>query len=188
MILYLIFRHLNFFFYTFFINLVIIFITAFLAFFYWSFWNFTLTVGNLFMIISFFYCMYWFISIFFFLIKKSYLGKFSSVLQRFWKRSFMLFWSIEIFLFLIYLFLICNNPEETFYMLDFNKLNKILLINLNELIYKTLYLFYINIVFYFYILFLKVSKKKTILLLVYLISYIIIYWVYSISLFYDLFL
>lgn len=126
----------------------------------WSYYNFSLNVSSIFINLGLFYTVYWFFSVFIFLIKKSYLGKFSSILQRFWKRSFMLFWSIEIFLFFIYLFLVCNSPEETLYVLDFNKLNKILLIQLNELLFKTLILLYINLILYSYILLLKNSKKN----------------------------
>ena len=106
------------------------------------------------------YLFYWFYTVFIYLIKKSYLSKFTTLIQRFWKRSFMLFWLIEIFLFCVYLFLICNNPEETFYFLDFNKFYKNFYISLIELLVKTIYLVYIIYYCYLLIIISKVASKN----------------------------
>lgn len=67
---------------------------------------------------------YWLISGFVFFIKKYQFSKFTSVIQRFWKRSFILFWVLETFLFLIYFYLTLNASEEPVYMYDQLKLYK----------------------------------------------------------------
>lgn len=67
---------------------------------------------------------YWFISIFYFLFKRSLYGKFTSVIQRFWKRTLYLFWGLELFLFFIYLFLALNCASEVEWMFDQPQLYK----------------------------------------------------------------
>lgn len=126
----------------------------------WNKLNLSISIQNIIFNLFYLYTIYWFISIFLFISKKNLYGKFTSTIQRFWKRSFFLFWSIEIFLFCIYLFLICNNPEETFYVLDFNKLNKTYLVNFYDFLYKSLFFVYISSVLYPFLLVCKVSKKK----------------------------
>ena len=108
---------------------------------------------------SIYYLIYWFNSVFLFITKKSFLGKFSSLIQRFWKRTIMLFWSIEMFLFLIYLFLICNNPEESTYMLDNAKSFKQLLVSLSDVLKKTYSYMYILLILFYFLLIKKFSKK-----------------------------
>ena len=108
---------------------------------------------------SVYYLLYWFNSVFIFITKKSFLGKFSSLIQRFWKRTLMLFWSIEMFLFLVYLWLICNNPEESTYMLDNAKSFKQLLVSLSDVLKKTYSYMYILLVLFYFLLIKKFSKK-----------------------------
>jgi len=103
--------------------------------------------------------IYWFISIFIFLVKKNYLSKYTSLIQRFWKRSLYLFWLIEVFLFFIYVFLIMNTPEENFYMLDSNRLNRSYLSELKDFFVKLIILFYFTIYLVFLLFFIKFSNK-----------------------------
>lgn len=67
---------------------------------------------------------YWLLSGFVYFIKKYQFSKFTSVIQRFWKRSYILFWVLETFLFLIYFYLTLNASEEPVYMYDQLKLYK----------------------------------------------------------------
>lgn len=150
--------------YKYYIYLTVLFINIF---FMYNCVNTSISFQFFILLISIFYLFYWFISIFLFLIKKVYLNKYTTVIQRFWKRSFMLFWLIEIFLFGIYLFLICNAPEESYYMLDQSKINKNLLINMNDFFYKMLFLLYINLMVYCLLLLTKTSNKKLFLLIFY---------------------
>lgn len=47
-------------------------------------------------------------------------GKYTSAVQRFWKRSFALFWSLEIFLFAIVLYLLIFHYSESAYFFDWS--------------------------------------------------------------------
>lgn len=61
---------------------------------------------------------YWVISTFNFFFKKYYYAKFTTGNQRFWKRSLLIFWVIELFLFSIFFFLTLTANSESFNMLD----------------------------------------------------------------------
>ena len=74
-----------------------------------------------FCIIMFFY---WLISGFVFFFKKYQFSKFTSAIQRFWRRSFIIFWGIESILFLFFIFYVLNASQEPSYMYDFVQLNK----------------------------------------------------------------
>lgn len=61
---------------------------------------------------------YWLLSGFVFFVKKYQFGKYTSVIQRFWRRSYIIFWILEAFLFTIFLYLTINAAAESFYMFD----------------------------------------------------------------------
>lgn len=63
-----------------------------------------------------FFVFYWVSSIFVFLFKSGVYSKATSVVQRFWKRTLYLFWSIEFFLFFIYGWLVLIAPSEVEWM------------------------------------------------------------------------
>jgi len=62
--------------------------------------------------------LYWLLSGFVFFIKKYQYSKFTSVIQRFWKRSYILFWLIESGVFLTFFYLTLNASAEPVYMYD----------------------------------------------------------------------
>lgn len=62
--------------------------------------------------------LYWLLSGFVFFIKKYQYSKFTSVIQRFWKRSYILFWLIETGVFLTFFYLTLNASSEPVYMYD----------------------------------------------------------------------
>ena len=66
-------------------------------------------VGNIF---------FWLMSGFNFFIKRGRFGKFTSALQRFWKRAFTAFWAIEGFLFCLFFYYFLNASQEPLYMFD----------------------------------------------------------------------
>lgn len=68
--------------------------------------------------------VYWLMSGFVFFIKKYQYSKFTTVIQRFWKRSYALFWMLETFVFLIFFYCTMNASEEPVYMYDQMKLYK----------------------------------------------------------------
>jgi len=61
---------------------------------------------------------YWLLSGFVFFIKKYQYSRFTSSIQRFWRRSYILFWLIESCLLVVFLYLTLNSSQETIYMLD----------------------------------------------------------------------
>jgi len=61
---------------------------------------------------------YWLISGFVFFFKKYQFGKYTSVVQRFWRRTYILFWTLEGATFSVFLFLTINASQESFYMFD----------------------------------------------------------------------
>jgi hypothetical protein len=62
--------------------------------------------------------LYWLVSGFVFFFKKYQFGKYTSVIQRFWRRSYMLFWVLEGVVFFVFIFLTVNSSQESFYMFD----------------------------------------------------------------------
>lgn len=61
---------------------------------------------------------YWLISGFVSFIKKYQFSKFTSAIQRFWRRGFILFWLIEFSLFSVFFYLTLNSNNESWYMYD----------------------------------------------------------------------
>lgn len=61
---------------------------------------------------------YWIISGFVFFFKKYQFGKYTTSVQRFWRRTYILFWMIEGGTFLVFLFFTINSSQESFYMFD----------------------------------------------------------------------
>jgi len=62
--------------------------------------------------------LYWIISGFVFFVKKYQFSRYTSVVQRFWRRSYILFWLIESGLLLVFFYLMVNSSQESFYMFD----------------------------------------------------------------------
>lgn len=61
---------------------------------------------------------YWLISGFVFFFKKYQYGKYTSAVQRFWRRSYILFWLLESSLLLVFVYLTFIASQESFYMFD----------------------------------------------------------------------
>lgn len=64
------------------------------------------------------FAVYWAVSIFVFLFKRSLYTSYTVVIQRYWKRALYLFWALELFLFSIYIYLILVAPTEVEWLLD----------------------------------------------------------------------
>lgn len=127
-----------------------------------------------------------------FLIKYKY-GKFTSAIQRFWKRTGMVFWLIEGFLFLLFFYYFLNSSQEPLYMFDYSSLNQELLIQL-KLTYKNLILLsfaiYLSFILVYNLNYLQFTQNLIILLSILLIVFYSLYiesyqFVYIISLFGD---
>jgi hypothetical protein len=62
--------------------------------------------------------IYWLMSGFVFFVKKYQYGRFTSVIQRFWKRTYVLFWILEAVVFSVFFYLTLNASAEPVYMYD----------------------------------------------------------------------
>lgn len=62
--------------------------------------------------------LYWLLSGFVFFVKKYQYSRYTSVIQRFWRRSYILFWGIESCLLLVFFYLTINASQESSYMFD----------------------------------------------------------------------
>nr|YP_010632214.1 ymf68 [Cryptocaryon irritans]WBP62330.1 ymf68 [Cryptocaryon irritans] len=142
---------------------------------FWKFFRFWFLGG--FLMISFFYyflllrslpfqkiffiwfsvsmLFYLLISGFVFFIKKYRTSKYTSAIQRFWRRSLALFWLIEIFLFLIFFYLTLNANNESFYMLDPIQTYKTHLFSWRVFLFKIIPITLIIVLSYFSLIILK---------------------------------
>jgi hypothetical protein len=89
---------------------------------------------------------FWLISGFNFFLKRYQFGKFTSQIQRFWKRTNTSFWLIEGFLLLIFYYYYLNSSEEPLYMYDYSSLNQEHLVSLYTVGFNVMIL---SIVIYF---------------------------------------
>jgi hypothetical protein len=144
---------------------------------------------------------YWLLSGFVFFVKKYQFGKYTSVIQRFWRRSYILFWLLEGFLFIIFLYLTINASAEPFYMYDQIQIFKTRLFSWRFFIFKLLPLTFLIVISYIYLLSVRwTTFSKNILFLISLtgvLTYIVwiefyqffhilnfygnLYWVYDIE-------
>lgn len=112
-----------------------------------------------------------------FLVKYRY-GKFTSAIQRFWKRTGMIFWLIEGFLFLLFFYYFLNSSQEPLYMFDYANLNQEYLIQLKTT-YKNMILLSLGIYLGFILIFnLNYLIFYQNVLLLTIISLIIFYTLY----------
>jgi len=131
--------------------------------------------------------LYWLLSGFVFFIKKYQYSRFTSVIQRFWRRSYILFWLIESGLLLVFFYLMINPSQESFYMFDQVQFFKTHLFSWKLFLYKSIIL--VSLITYGYITLLTIKWSSfgktiplflliTILLLYFLwIEFYQIYWV-----------
>jgi hypothetical protein len=68
--------------------------------------------------------LYWLLSGFVFFVKKYQYSKFTAAIQRFWKRTYILFWLIEVGTFSVFFYLTLNASSEPVYMYDQIKIYK----------------------------------------------------------------
>lgn len=122
--------------------------------------------------------LYWLMSGFVFFIKKYQYSKFTSVVQRFWKRSYVLFWMLETFVFLIFFYLTLNASEEPVYMYDQIKLYKTHLFSWRWFLIKLLPSIFLILLGYYLLLNMRWGlffKQST---LVFLLTLMLIYIVW----------
>jgi len=87
---------------------------------------------------AFFMIFYWLVSGFVFFIKKYQFGKYTTSIQRFWKRSYILFWLLESCLLLVFVYLTFISSQESVFMFDQIQIYKTHLFSWRLFLYKTL--------------------------------------------------
>jgi hypothetical protein len=129
--------------------------------------------------------IYFVISTFLFLNKNYNFGKYTSSINRFWKRSYIIFWLLEFFVFFLFLALLLFHYSESTYSLDLKNLldKKILLNNFNFYVFFiTSYIIY-NL--YLILFFIKVKNSTYINLVLYILNiFIFIFLLYEFTKFY----
>lgn len=89
---------------------------------------------------------FWLMSGFNFFLKRYRFGKFTSAIQRFWKRTNSYFWIVEGFLFSLFFYYYLNSSQEVLYFFDEVNLSQTFLTNLPSLYFS--YLLFIFLIFY----------------------------------------
>jgi hypothetical protein len=122
---------------------------------------------------------YWLLSGFVFFVKKYQFGKFTSAIQRFWRRSYILFWLIEFSLFSVYLYLTFNANQESFYMFDQVQTFKTHLFSWRVFLFKLFPLTLLLIVGYLFLLTIRwnILSKHTLWLIALSVVLTYIVWV-----------
>jgi hypothetical protein len=117
---------------------------------------------------------YWILSGFVFFIKKYQYSKFTTSIQRFWRRTYIIFWLIEFSLFIVYVYLTLNANQESFYMFDQIQVFKTHLFSWRSFLLKIFPLTILLILGYFLLLSLKWNILSKNSLLVIIITLIIV--------------
>lgn len=122
--------------------------------------------------------LYWLVSGFVFFIKKYQYSKFTSVIQRFWKRSYILFWAIESGVFLTFFYFTLNAAEEPVYMYDQIKLFKTHLFSWRLFLLKLIPIISLIVIGYYLLLSLKWTtfSKQSLVLVILTLLLIYVFW------------
>lgn len=118
---------------------------------------------------------YWLISGFVWFFKKYQYRYFTGSIQRFWRRSFIIFWAIEGFLFLIFVYLTLNANQEPVFMYDNSQVYKTHLFSWRYFLIKIFPSTLLIIFSYFILLSLKWNTFSKSNFLVLLVTIILLY-------------
>jgi|JI7StandDraft_1071085.scaffolds.fasta_scaffold02073_3 hypothetical protein len=99
---------------------------------------------------------FWLMSGFNFFIKRYRFGKYTSAIQRFWKRTNAYFWLIEGFLFLLFFYYYLNSSQEVYYFFDEANLNQPQLLSLTSFYFSNILL--LLLIFYSIFIILNLSS------------------------------
>lgn len=113
---------------------------------------------------------FWLISGFNFFLKRYQFGKFTSQIQRFWKRTNTYFWLIEGFLLLLFFYYYLNSSQEPLYMYDYSSLNQEYLVSLHAIALNIILISLIIYIMYFTMLRLNSNSWTQVSLYLILIS------------------
>lgn len=113
---------------------------------------------------------FWLMSGFNFFLKRYQYGKFTSQIQRFWKRTNTYFWLIEGFLILLFFYYYLNSSQEPLYMYDYSALNQEFLVSLHVIGVNVILLSVVIYLMYFVMLRLNSNSWTQVNLYLILIS------------------
>lgn len=135
-------------------------ITPLFLYFFFKIFTYSLYLYNYYYIGVFFF--YFLLHKTFFHLSKQYLnGKYTSQIQRFWKRSLSIFWFLETSLFLLFVFLTLISPSEQKYIIiNFKEVNNyITFFNNTNNIIVYIFMLLTSTIIYIFILFFKKKKQ-----------------------------
>lgn len=110
---------------------------------------------------------FWLMSGFNFFVKRYQYGKFTSQIQRFWKRTNTCFWLIEGFLLLLFFYYYLNSSQEPLYMYDYSAINQEFLIPLHVIFINIVLLSVVIYLMYFTLL--RINSNAWVQLNLYLV-------------------
>ena len=125
--------------------------------------------------LSLFFFLYLLVSGFVYFVKKLTFSKYTDALQRFWKRTFSLFWLIEGGLFLVFIYFTLNASSEVFYGYDSQSFVKTHLGSLRLFFFKLCLINVILVLTNYLLVVCQTNNEDTIFSLYLLISTIIAY-------------
>lgn len=122
--------------------------------------------------------LYWLLSGFTFFIKKYQFSKFTSVIQRFWRRSYIIFWLIESGVFITFFYLTINSSEEPVYMYDQVKLFKSHFFSWKFFFLKIILNIYLILIMHYLLIAINFTNFKKQNLLIILITLLLLYFLW----------
>jgi hypothetical protein len=126
-------------------------LSCFLIIFFFDFFNiFSVSFFSIYLVIGF--IIFWLMSSFIFFLKRYRFGKFTSAIQRFWKRVFVYFWLVECYMFFLFFYFFLNSSQEPLYFYDESSGNLDFLTSLSCFYYSYLLLLLIIILLFFLLL------------------------------------
>jgi len=129
--------------------------------------------------LSVFFFLYLLLSGFVFFLKRYNFSKFTTIISRFWKRSFSIFWLLEGFIFVCFIYLTFNSSSEVLYFYDHQALFKSHLFSFRIFFFKLLLITAIILLVYYLLGSFEFLKPGTCSLFIMLISALVLYitWV-----------
>lgn len=167
-------------FYFFFKSLLIVFLVSFLLTIYLFYFYSLQFAKQLIIWFIIFNIFFWLVSGFNFFIKNYKYGKFTSAIQRFWKRATMCFWVVEGFLFLLFYYYFINSSQEPIYFYDYASSTQDYLLNLTTG-YQNLLLISLVIFLLYFLLFNISNWGFSQLIFLLIISSIIIFYIFFVE-------
>ena len=129
----------------------------------------------LFVWLSLFMVFYWLVSGFVFFFKKYQYAKFTSVVQRFWKRSLILFWLIEGGLLFVFIFLTLNSNNYLYNVVDQTQIFKTHLFSWKVFLLKIFPVTFLLLITYLFLLNNKWQPLNKNLILLSTITFLLLY-------------